>query len=155
MDGYQELAYAICKSACDDYIDALILQERGWLFSPKELGRRKEKMIRKIWRAVLRYGDRRYIYHAQTDGRIMLQSQQKNMVACEKIQNLINEYIYFEQPQKTIYECEQFFRSGRFSIFMPDLDPEDLISALKEKAKRGERTVKNYEKKYGKRVEAC
>lgn len=141
MDGYKELAYAICKMACDDYIDALILKNRGWLENPEELSRRKARILKKLWRTVINYGERRYIYRAKSDNRIIRQKEEKNKDACEKIAGLIYDYKEFGGPSKTIYECETFFRSGTFSIFMPNIDPEDLISVLKEKASKGERTA--------------
>lgn len=141
MDGYQELAYAICRSACDDYVDALILKNRGWLSKPEELNKRKRRILKKLWRTVINYGDRRYIYRSKSDGRIVRQKEEKNILECEKISNLIYDYEEFGGPSKTIHDCEAFFRSNRFAIFMPEIDPEDLIKALREKANKGERTA--------------
>lgn len=141
MDGYQELAYAICRSACDEYIDALILKKRGWLSNPDEVDKRKKRIYKKLWRTVIQYGERRYIYRAKSDNRIVRQKEKKNILECDKIRELIYDYVEFGGPSKTIYECESFFRSDRFALFMPDIDPEDLIKALREKAERGERTT--------------
>ena len=141
MTPYEELAYAVCKVACDDYIDALILKNRGWLLSPEEVEVRRKRVLRKLWKAVLNYGDRRYIYRKQGDGRIVKQDQQTNIKKCNKIFDLLDEYEYFGGPDKTIRECETFFRSNRFALFMPDIDPEDLIVALQAKAAKGERSA--------------
>lgn len=141
MNPYEELAYAICKTACDDYIDALILKNRGWLTTPSEVEAHKKKVMKKLWRTVISYGDRRYVYRKKTDNRIVRQTQDKNIEKCYKIMDLIDEYEHMVGPDKEIYECERFFRSERFSIFMPDIDPEELITALRAKASRGERSA--------------
>lgn len=155
MDPYENLAYAICKSACEEYVDALILVNRGWLRKPSEEVRRKKTIHKQLWKAVLAYSKNRWICDMKrkketkktkrktNKKKSSAPKKSKSMTLCERISNLLYQYDHHFGAERSVIECEAFFRSNSFSIFMPKIDPEDLIRELRKKAMRGERVERD------------
>lgn len=148
MDPYENLAYAICKSACEEYVDALILVNRGWLRKPSEEIRRKKTIFKRLWKTTLAYGKCRWKCDTQRKNSTKTQRKKKKEtknkpsksdIMCERISNLLYQYDHHFLAERSVIDCEKFFRSDSFSIFMPKIDPEDLIRELRKKAMRGER----------------
>lgn len=98
---YQELAAAVVKVAADDYIKAR-------KFLRKE--RRKRRV--RIMNTYIKYKNK--VYAAKM---------------CSKmVKSLLKDIDYAERD---IYECEAFFLSDRFAIFMPNTDGRDFLNALR------------------------
>lgn len=126
---YQSLAAAIVEVACADYIDALIIAEKGYL---SEDAYKKE-----IYNYVVRYGAARYIYK----GRYGWQRQREkaNTKKCQHIVEMMDTDFKKKIAKRDADILEKFFRSKTFAIYMPNTDPDWFINLLKSRAKRGDR----------------
>lgn len=132
MTGYENLAYAIVARACADYVNALVVLNGGY---PPDY---EAANLKKLWRAVLNYGEKRFIVFDKKTGKISRQKEKNNKKTCTRIMNLIHRTTLIENARKDKIECERFFRSGAFDIYMPSINGEDLIKALRKKAESGE-----------------
>lgn len=138
MEAYGNLAAAIVQQACADYVEALKILNGD--FSQDYI----EKKQRKLWKAVLRYGERRYIYRDKKTKELTRQREKNNLSACREIARLVWNASIIERAEGDKMSCEAFFRSGAFDIFMPNTDGEDLIKALQRKAEEGATIAVNY-----------
>lgn len=133
--GYKELAYRIALIACVDYVDSLIVRKRGYLTKKGKL-----KIEKKIWKEYLEYGSYR-LYNAE--GKLTSIKERRKMIrklknAIEIPQNMKN------QAKAEAQRLEDWFHDRSFAIFMPDIEPDDLIRKLKGYARANKRLPGDY-----------
>ena len=122
--GYKELAAAIVRVAAADYVEALIIQERG--------GTLTKAQKKRIFKKVIDYGRRRYVY--KLGGVMFRQEEQHNKVRLNSLRHELNFHTHAYRAQQEITTDEQFFRWALFATCMPNTDPEVFIVMLREKA---------------------
>lgn len=122
--GYKELAVAIVRVAAADYVEALIIQERG--------GALTKAQKKRIFKKIVEYGRRRYVY--KLGGIVFRQEESHNLVRLNSLRHELNFHTHTYRAQQEITADEQFFRSGLFSACMPNTDPELFIKMLRVKA---------------------
>lgn len=131
---YQMLASKIVEVACADYIDAQIVIRQGYVS--------EDEFINKIFRKVIKYGERRYVY------KDYMGLHRSNARAVNKklreIKNMLKNDDRQKAAQVECEEIERFFHSPQFAIYMPNTDPDILIRGLKRKAMANERIKTGY-----------
>ena len=136
---YQALATEIVKVACADYVDALIVKKQGFM---------SESVLKnKIYKAVIAYGERRYLY-IDKHGRMQRRKESQNLKALYRIEELTNLKKNREMAEYDVRELEKFFKSGRFAIFMPNTNANWLITQWKKNALQHERIETGYKSNY-------
>lgn len=135
IENYRRLAVKIVEVACADYIDALIVRQRGYLS--------QEQMIKLAWKNTISYGQRRYVYRGK-DGLLKRRTESANRYALLLISEALDSTTKKERAEFEIRDCERFFHGKLFALAMPNTDPDGLIRLLKQRARHYERLGTGY-----------
>ncbi len=133
---YAQLAVAIVEAATVDYVDALIIAERGYIS--------EREFRRSLYKATIEYGKNRYMRKGKYG--LVRQDESKNLRAIKKIERIIEKSSQRRKAQAEIKQCESFFRSNLFALAMPNTDVDEFIRLLRLKAEKGERIKSQYAK---------
>ena len=131
---YAQLGAAIVEMAAVDYVDALIIEEKGYI-SVREFRQ-------KLWKAYLAYGKYRYMRNGKAG--LVRQDEARNRRAIRKIERIIQ--MSSERRKAEIKQIEAFFHSNLFALAMPNTDADEFIRLLRLKAEKGERVRSQYAK---------
>lgn len=132
---YQELAAAIVRVASADYVEALIIIERG--------GALTKAQKKKIFLKFIEYGQKRYVY--QFGGIYFKQKENINRYRLSILKNKLDANSHKYKAEMEARIDEEFFRSALFAIFMPTTDPETYIKLLNKKADARELIASGYD----------
>lgn len=133
---YAQLAAAIVEVASIDYVDALIINERGYIS--------EREFRRSLYKATIEYGKNRYMRKGKFG--MVRQDEAKNKRAIKKIVRIIEKSSQRRKAQAEIKQIEAFFHSNLFALAMPHTDVDEFIRLLRLKAEKGERVKSQYAK---------
>lgn len=133
---YAQLAVAIVEAATVDYVDALIIAERGYIS--------EREFRRSLYKATIEYGKNRYMRKGKYG--LVRQDESKNKRAVKKIVRIIEKSSQRRKAQAEIKQIEAFFHSNLFALAMPHTDVDEFIRLLRLKAEKGERVKSQYAK---------
>lgn len=133
---YAELGAAIVEMAAVDYVDALIIEEKGYI-SVREFRRN-------LYKATIAYGKNRYMRKGKFG--MVRQDEARNRRAIRKIERIIQMSSERRKAKAEIKQIEAFFHSNLFALAMPHTDVDEFIRLLRLKAEKGERVKSQYAK---------
>lgn len=119
IKNYQNLAAAVVKVAAADYVEALIVIQRGGVLTAQQRSAARKKRAMFKDKKLADKAVKMYIDHCLAT-------------------NLVKAEIEAEA-------CERFFRSDIFAILMPNTDAEIFIDMLKTKAEANEEIATGYD----------
>lgn len=131
---YQELGTEIVRLVVADYLDALIVKRKGYL--------EPSKWRKVVYSRAIMYGKRRYV--RKTNGGLVTTSCSINQCALDMFKDDLYCTAQKVTAEKYINDCEKFFRSKHFAMYMPNTDPNLFIKLLKQKAMQGKRVKTGY-----------
>ncbi len=135
-ENYRELAAAIVKLACADYVDARIIAEYGYLSKAD-----KKAMLMNA----ITYGEKRYCYYDKRTKEIKRGSEKANRRRLETLKRNMPE-ARKKQAKADAKEIERFFDTEWFEMLMPNTDKRWLLDTLRKRAHKRKRIKTDYER---------